>query len=170
MTMVKCSNCSTLINKKPSFLKKYKMSFCNRNCRSLFWKKTSTKIEVPCTLCKTKVWRTNHQLRSSSYGYVFCCNLCKNKYIAKNLRHSTRKSPTKNHRCRRDTIINAAGNKCQVCSYSEDIRMLDIHHADENHQNNNMDNLRCVCIWCHGLHNRCNILINVPKLIIPDLE
>ena len=40
-------------------------------------------------------------------------------------------------------------HKCAVCGYEEDIDLLEIHHIDENHSNNNLNNLIVLCPLCH---------------------
>lgn len=40
-------------------------------------------------------------------------------------------------------------HKCCVCGWDEDERILEVHHKDENHDNNDPDNLCIICPICH---------------------
>ena len=57
-------------------------------------------------------------------------------------------------------LINLRGNKCERCGLSEWMGMkipLELHHKDNNHYNNKLDNLMIVCSNCHmQLHNYNN--------------
>ena len=39
--------------------------------------------------------------------------------------------------------------KCACCGYDEDVRILQVHHRDENHSNNAVENLVILCPNCH---------------------
>jgi hypothetical protein len=39
--------------------------------------------------------------------------------------------------------------KCAVCGYDEDVRILEVHHKDEDHSNNDLNNLCILCPNCH---------------------
>ena len=46
------------------------------------------------------------------------------------------------------------GEICQQCSYNDDVRMLDVDHIDSNRDNNDLENLQVLCVWCHALKTR----------------
>lgn len=46
------------------------------------------------------------------------------------------------------------GKKCKKCSYSKEPRMLDVDHIDSNRENNQIDNLQVLCVWCHAIKTR----------------
>ena len=60
--------------------------------------------------------------------------------------------------------MKAANYTCQNCGYDKDRRMLDLHHLDENHRNNEWSNLRCLCVWCHVGHHRGCLVLDVSKI------
>lgn len=49
----------------------------------------------------------------------------------------------------RQIAFNTYEHKCMVCGYDEDERILEVHHIDENHNNNDIDNLCILCPNCH---------------------
>ena len=40
-------------------------------------------------------------------------------------------------------------HKCAICGWNEDKRILEVHHIDENHDNNELNNLMILCPICH---------------------
>ncbi len=44
--------------------------------------------------------------------------------------------------------------KCEICGYEEYDFCLDIHHKDENPNNNHIDNLKVICVMCHRKHHK----------------
>lgn len=159
-TNTKCGYCSKPIYKRPSHIKRYKESYCNRDCR--FAKIRSLQSTVKCAACKKEIKLDGKRKRNSKTGLYFCSNECKNPYIAKNRRWAD--NPL-SHRGRRNEALKKANNKCQNCGYDEDTRMLDIHHRNGNHRDNSWKNLTCLCAWCHTLHHRkVKEIKNMPML------
>lgn len=162
-----CKFCKNPLYRKPKYLASRSMVFCNRICMGNYHKFVSCKSEIkPCNFCGKEIKKTIRQLRLSKKGLHFCNNKCKNIFIARIKRDY--ENP-KDHRSRRHRIISESNNQCQKCKYNEDVRMLDLHHVDGNHKNNNWSNLRCLCVWCHNLHHRCNIKMDIPILIDDNL-
>jgi hypothetical protein len=58
-------------------------------------------------------------------------------------------------------IINLYG-KCECCGYSE---VLDLHHIDEDHSNNDPNNQGVLCPNCHAKIHRLGILF---KDLVPE--
>lgn len=40
-------------------------------------------------------------------------------------------------------------HKCAACSFDRDSRLLEVHHINENHDDNRLCNLLIVCPTCH---------------------
>ena len=40
-------------------------------------------------------------------------------------------------------------HKCAVCGFDADDRILEVHHRDENRENNRLSNLCILCPTCH---------------------
>jgi len=155
-----CSQCGSKLFKRKSDLKRYNNFFCDKTCRSEFYK---GQVEFgSCKKCGKKIEITAQKRKNSKTGLYFCGNQCKNEYIAQNNRWDG--SPDC-HRTRRPKIIAAANGECQSCGYSEDERMFDIHHNNGDHSDNSWSNLRCVCSWCHQKHHRGVQTLDLPPLI-----
>jgi len=160
-----CTNCSRKIYKKPSHLSNNYIHFCNRKCMNEYNKSRSSATLETCAECTKNIFRTNSQRRKSLSGIFFCSKLCGNKYKSKRKMTKWPINNPKNHRSRKKIILERSGFSCQKCGYKEDSRMLDIHHHDGDHSNNDWNNLRCVCSWCHVKHHR-----GVEKLDLPILK
>ena len=159
----KCSNCNKSIYKSPRSIKNHKIFFCDKNCQHQYQNNNSKVILVECNQCGEKIQKNTSQQRSSKTGLFFCNNLCKNRYLAKNKRWQ--KDEVKSHQKRKEILLEKVGNICQQCNYSEDKKMLDIHHYDHNHKNNKCDNLRVLCVWCHIKHHRLKKEYILPVII-----
>ena len=40
-------------------------------------------------------------------------------------------------------------HKCHNCGFDKDARLLEVHHIDENRENNSLNNLMILCPTCH---------------------
>jgi hypothetical protein len=156
-----CSFCNEEIFKNEKMMNKHKLHFCNKTCHQNYLRRNSKNIIVKCDNCKKEIIRNSR--RRSKTGLFFCGNLCKNRFLAQKRRWM--KDETFSHRSRKDILFKKSNFGCQRCLYSEDIRMLDIHHYDSNHDNNEIENLRILCVWCHNLYHRTKIKIEIPILI-----
>ncbi|KKN20513.1 hypothetical protein LCGC14_0934900 [marine sediment metagenome] len=158
-----CSFCDKKIFKKERNLKNYKLHFCNRLCHQKYLKENSKDIIVKCNHCGKLLIKNTNSQRNSRTGLFFCNNLCKNRYLAKN--KQWRKEETFSHLSRKKILYEKINFTCQYCSYNKNKKMLDIHHYDGNHNNNKIENLRVLCVWCHNLYHRLDINIDVPIII-----
>lgn len=115
------------------------------------------KIEVECAYCHKKFFKSPSKLKKSKSGLYFCCR--EHKDIAQGLA-----SGNQFDTMRPDHYKNAyeeSGNyrrkafltyphQCELCGYNEDEDILQVHHIDENRQNNNVENLMILCPNCHA--------------------
>lgn len=102
---------------------------------------------VKCAYCGKEIYRCQSRLDSSKSGYYYCSRECGN--LHKNqLREDSgewENSPS-GYRKRAFKIY---PHKCAVCGWSEDERILEVHHIDENREHNNIENLCILCPTCH---------------------
>lgn len=154
MPTTQCHQCQKEIYKRPSHLRLYKKHFCNAICQKEYEKSHNGKIDVACTHCGSQLSRTRQELRRTKNKWYFCNNICKNRFLL-SIRWKDCGS-VKSHHGLRKKVIEQSKNMCVNCGYKEDIKMLDTHHIDGNHQHNDISNLWSVCVWCHQLHHRCH--------------
>ena len=97
---------------------------------------------IKCSYCGKVVPKLKSRLRSDS-GKYFCSNNCKNYYnntVTININDSTA--------YRRNAFLKQP-HKCALCNWDKDERILQVHHIDEDRNNNDLSNLIILCPNCH---------------------
>lgn len=154
-----CKWCKNGIYKCPSRLEGHKTHFCNAKCRKQYELSLTTSVNLKCSYCNSDILRRRNELRKSFHKTYFCNNVCKNRYL--NTIRWKDVSSTRSHRHKRKIVLQKYNNECVACGYDKDVRMIDLHHIDGNHQNNDINNLWSVCVWCHQRHHRCKEKISI---------
>lgn len=131
---VQCNKCGYIWDIAPTSIlynkdKGYKFSGCPE-CRYATYE---------CEYCHKKFKR----LISAANTINFCSKECGNKY--KNLLSID----TQNGVAYRRNAFLHYEHKCAICGWNKDERVLEVHHIDENRDNNNIDNLIILCPTCH---------------------
>lgn len=75
--------------------------------------------------------------------FVYCSRECGNRH------KNEQNTKWLNGSAYRRNAFNAYEHKCAICGYDEDERILEVHHLDENHGNNDISNLVILCPNCH---------------------
>lgn len=99
--------------------------------------------EVECAYCHKKIKRLKTELAKNQSGYNYCSRECGNRH--KNLLIMQTKDGTA---YRRNAFLHYP-HQCDICGWDEDERVLEVHHLDENRENNSIENLRILCPICH---------------------
>jgi hypothetical protein len=50
-------------------------------------------------------------------------------------------------------IFEKANNRCELCGWDTYPQVLEVHHKDRNHKNNDANNLIALCPICHRLEH-----------------
>lgn len=128
-----------------------RVKFCSRDCSSKAASKP--KIKFTCSWCKNDVYKKNKELRNSKSGHYFCNRECKEN--AQKLGGIKEIQPPHYGTAKinyRDFFV-LEELYCRRCGYKEFSCSVQIHHIDENHDNNTQSNLIPLCANCHfGLH------------------
>lgn len=132
---------------------------CSKKCSGLYKR---IRVKVICSFCSLEFERTPERMgNGAKTGLRFCSRLCKDSALTASLidqkfdklNGPKRKGPVKAYRKR--AFIHY-GPKCVKCGYDERKKMLDVDHIDSNRQNNAIDNLQVLCVWCHAEKTRAN--------------
>ena len=99
--------------------------------------------EFECSYCHKKIIRLKSELNKNKTGKLYCSRECGNRDKNENITNKTDGSAY------RRNALATYPNECCACGYKEDIRILEVHHLDENRNNNHIDNLRILCPNCH---------------------
>jgi hypothetical protein len=156
---VTCHKCGNEFYKKPYLLKRHDKHFCKRKCQIAFIRESNPRIKLACTHCGDPIERRRSELRKSYNNIYFCDNTCKNRHL-NSIRWEDLENTT-SHAHKRELVMARHNSKCIACGYGEDLRMIDVHHMDGNHQNNDLSNLYPACVWCHTRHHRCKEPISI---------
>jgi len=151
MTKIKV-NCSKCNKEFEIELKRYNLKikrnenfFCSKECLS-----NKGSVSCNCANCGKKLIKWNSELEKSKYGNVFCSKSCAISFNNTNYRLN-KKNPnyTNGNRTYRSFALASFKHECAVCGWSEDERILETHHIDSSHENNDTTNLILLCPICH---------------------
>jgi phage terminase large subunit GpA-like protein len=145
--VVNCDGCGLQFEKRKSLLKT--KNYCCRNCQH---KKMITQIKFVCAFCSLEFYRRPSRKKNSRSGLFFCSRKCKD--TAQSIEHgfaeihpSHYKNGENNYR---DKALRHYPNECNRCGYKKNVKILQVHHKDENRQNNALENLEVLCPNCHA--------------------
>jgi len=129
------------ISERKQALKRGNKPYCSKECSVIA---TSTAITVKCKHCNKRIKRTPSQIKKSKQ--FFCSHKCA-AYITKNSKYIDGNS------IYRKLAFNNYKHKCNNCAYNI-IEALQVHHIDNNRQNNELNNLIILCANCHILTHK----------------
>lgn len=148
MVQVTCLTCSKEFNAKPSWIKTGYGKYCSRICGD---HSKRTGMMVACSVCSKETYKSSKALRGSKSGKFFCSKSCQTKWrntAHMGAQHANWKGGGHSYRellLRTDEIPT-----CTLCK-AVDIRILAVHHIDEDRTNNTIENLAWLCHNCHYL-------------------
>ena len=108
---------------------------------------------VQCAYCGKEFYKLNSKIENSKSGLHFCCR--EHKDLAQRLESGDTFNImrpdhygiiAKNYR---ELAFRNYSHKCAVCGYDEDEDLLDVHHINENRNDNDLCNLIILCPLCH---------------------
>jgi hypothetical protein len=149
---IKCDYCKNDVWKPKHALRNN--NYCSIVCRA---RAREHKIESKCSTCGKIISRTPSQIKRSKSGLLFCDRSCKE--YAQGLESGIAAIQPYHYGSAgglysyRDKALKYR-KFCEICGYSEEIRMLDVHHRDGNRRNNKLANLQVLCVWDHALITR----------------
>lgn len=133
-----CSVCKKSIYKRPSQIKINNGNvYCSATCYGVRCRK-----EIPCLECG--------KLLLTRYNKKTCSRACANKHRAgiKYKLAGPRKDKVKNYKSLKIRLLTQRGKTCERCGYTK-FEILQVHHKDRNHLNNELNNLELICPNCH---------------------
>jgi len=129
-----------------------KSKFCSVKCLNITQHESIEKI---CKGCNK-----NFKCSKSRKERKFCSMECRsisinttrdNRKIRKNL-HAL--SGRKNSRTLRLKFFRIFDSICDLCGIKEESFLMDLHHIDEDCNNNEIDNLSILCCFCHRKYHK----------------
>jgi len=111
-------------------------------------------VELECAFCKKQFKRLKSKLNKSKSGLYFCCK--EHKILAQKLSSDEKFSVIRpehygTENSYRQKAFDTYEHKCAVCGFDpeSEIYLLDVHHIDEDRNNNDISNLIILCPICH---------------------
>ena len=159
--IVKCDFCGKEFNKPTNKVNESRKNgwnlYCSADCRN-----KAKKIKCLCANCGKELWKTPSEIARSKTGNVFCNKSCACSYNNSHFRLKENNPNWKGGKVgsKAYTIIAYRTYKkaCAVCG-NEDVDVLEVHHIDCDHFNNDPDNLIILCANHHAKVHRDNLEI-----------
>ena len=110
-------------------------------------------VELQCAYCNKTFTRAKSKLENSKSGLYFCCR--EHKDLAQRLDSGEKFNKIRPEQYGiiltdyREAAFRKYKHKCAICNWDEDEDVLEVHHINYNHQDNNIDNLIILCPICH---------------------
>lgn len=131
----RCVVCSKPIYRRPAERERGRV-FCSQQCYGIALRK-----ETPCVVCGSPIL--------ASANAKTCSRACANK-SREGIKYTGRrpKDKVKDERALKLRLIASRGATCERCGYNKK-EILNVHHRDRDHGNNDMSNLELLCPNCH---------------------
>lgn len=148
MVIVSCKLCSKEFSVKPSWIKLGYGKYCSRVCQ--YQGRKNGKL-VHCSVCGKETYKNNKAINGSKSGKYFCGKSCQtvwrnSEFVGK--KHANYINGNASYK----SILgrHKVPKVCGLCG-TKDLRVLAVHHIDEDHGNNVLENLAWLCHNCHFL-------------------
>jgi hypothetical protein len=146
-TILSCDYCKTEFEKAVYLLKN--TNYCRRECQH---NSRKTQESFSCAFCFKSFTRRPSSRSNSRSGLFFCSRECKDsaQSLEENFPEIRPAHYANGKRSYRQKALNKKENQCNRCGYNQNIKILQVHHIDENRDNNKLDNLEILCPNCHA--------------------
>ena len=104
------------------------------------------RFKTNCAYCGKEIIRVKSDMESNKTGLFYCSKNCGNLHKNKIREESGEWDNSGNYRKK---ALKTYEHKCAICGYKEDTRILEVHHIDEDRENNKLSNLIILCPNCH---------------------
>ena len=152
--LVKCLVCRSEVWRRLTHL--HKTTFCSPACSRAY---KTTAVFYKCSYCQTNVLKTPSEIKKSKSGRAFCNRSCATSYnnqFKTGINHGNWGGGAYRQNAFAHYGIRCRNKNCVLTAHNIDIpeKLIDVHHIDGNRQNNNLDNLIPLCVWCHAIETR----------------
>ncbi len=134
---IACVICGTSIYRRPAWIqRKNGRVFCSQLCFGI-----SCRKEQPCLVCGEPILaRSNKKTCTRS-----CANIHRT-----GIKYKINRPRDKvvSQRALKIRLLVMRGKSCERCRYAKQ-EILQVHHKDRNHDNNDINNLELICPNCH---------------------
>jgi 5-methylcytosine-specific restriction endonuclease McrA len=107
---------------------------------------------VRCAQCDKPFYLNRSKQKNSKSGLFFCCR--EHKDLAQRIGGIQAIQPDHYGTGYRALAWSSLPHKCNRCGYRDVIDILQVHHRDHNHSNNELSNLEILCPNCHAIEHK----------------
>lgn len=150
-----CLSCTKEFDARLADHKRGRANYCSLTCVASHTNTLRPKVthepNVECAYCHKAFYMNPSKLKNSKSGYRFCCR--GHKDIAQRLGGIEAIQPDHYGTGYRALAWSSLPHKCNRCGYDNVIDILQVHHRDHDHSNNELSNLEILCPNCHALEH-----------------
>lgn len=152
--LVKCTQCQSDVWRRLTHL--HKTTFCSLKCSSIY---KTVGISYNCSYCQAETIKTPSEIGRSKSGRAFCNRSCATSYNNKfktGIYHGNWMGGAYRKNAFDHYGIKCCNESCILTAHNIYIpeKLIDVHHIDGNRQNNDLNNLIPLCVWCHAIETR----------------
>lgn len=152
MPWLKCKNCTKDFYAKPRHIKIGWGKYCSKQCS---FKSMKTGKIFLCGVCNKDIYRTKLEIKRSKSKRFFCNKSCfavwKNAHILLGNKNGNWKHGENAYRG--IMLRNNIKPICANCGINN-LKVLVVHHIDQNRKNNMIINLKWLCRNCHYVEHK----------------
>lgn len=157
---VECNYCHKIVIKYKSQTKNHKKNYCSKECLAKSLSGEKYYIKCICDNCGDAFEKYKIYERGSKNN--FCSCKCYGEY-----RHKEHNFGVGS----RGLALSYYKHECEICHWDKLVDVLQVHHIDENRENNAVENLIILCPICHRIiHSGWGKLDNRKLIIFKERE
>jgi hypothetical protein len=143
-----CPVCGKEFYARPKQIRRGWARFCSLECH---YQDKRLRHEYQCAYCGKEVLRAPYKTAKSTSGLIYCNRSCRISWTNQRRRGANHPNWKGGESTYRDTMLREGPPPvCRRCGLT-DIRVLTVHHLDEDRTNNQLKNLVWLCHNCHHL-------------------
>lgn len=162
--IVKCAHCGKDVEKEPRKVNEAKKKgaklYCNLKC---FHASKRDRIKCNCAQCGKELEKLPSEIKKSKTGNMFCDRSCacsfNNTLLRSGENNPNWKDGTGKSKVHTKTAFRTYKHQCSICKFNEP-SALQVHHIDENNQNNEVSNLIILCANHHSMVHYGTLIID----------
>lgn len=145
-----CKHCSKEFETEEKYTKRGHGKYCSLSCAGK--DRPPKKPNVSCAYCDKKFYKSKSKINQSKSGLFFCCR--EHKDLAQRIGGIKEIQPdhygtSGGRNGYRKLAFKYYPHKCNRCGYDKFSQALQVHHIDEDRNNNELSNLEILCPTCH---------------------
>jgi hypothetical protein len=167
MIDISCKACQKIFRVRP--YRKDKAKFCSRECLNHI---QYEKYELICKGCD-KPFEVSGSRKDKSFCSLDCKSIKAKTTKERRKQQKAAKIRSRGHIKGRNLKANLSLIKpieCESCGYNLHSFCIDVHHKDENPNNNNINNLALLCAMCHRMLHKGLVALEGGSIAINSIS